>query len=102
MEKEVRRCFIKGLMRCFHGWTSPDKTREMETLRLWIFERDTPHDFYHHLCKFSFTVYELNDMMNTMRMYPMPLDVRSMVNEYARIVSKQLVHQMILFVDDSI
>lgn len=102
MEKEVRRCFIKGLMRCFHGWDTQDKRSEMERMRVWIFERDAPHDFYHHLSKFAFTVYELNEMMYTMRMHHMPLDIHSMVNDYARMVSKQLVPQMILFVDDCV
>ena len=101
MEKEVRRCFKKGLMYAFHGW-SQDKDIEMELLRAWIFDRDTPHDFYHYLCKFAFTTYEMNEILFALREVPMPPNVRTMVNHYGRVTSKKMIQEMILFVDDQI
>ena len=101
MEKEVRRSFKKGLKNCFHGWYS-DKEIEMELLRAWIFDRDTPHDFYHELCKFAFTSYDLNEILYALRDQPMPPNVRMLVNQYGRVVSKKMIQEMILFVDDQI
>ena len=101
MEKEVRRSFKKGLMYSFHGW-SQDKDTEMELLRAWIFDRDTPYDFYHYLCKFAFTTYELNEILFALREEPMPPNVRMLVNQYGRVVSKKMIQEMILFVDDQI
>ena len=100
MEKEVRRFFKQGLMRSFHGW-SRDKEIEMEILRKWIFDRETRHDFYHGLCKFAFTTYEINDILVELREYPMPSTTHEMVNTYGRVVSKKMIKEMILFVDDN-
>lgn len=101
MEREVRRCFKKGLLRSFHGW-SQDKEIEMEELRSWIFEKEEIHDFYHFLCKFAFTTYEINEIIFVIREEPMPPTVRSMINQYASIVSKKMIQEMILYVDDNI
>jgi hypothetical protein len=101
MEKEVRRSFKKGLKNCFHGWYS-DKEIEMEALRAWIFDRDKPHDFYHELCKFAFTTYELNKILYAIRDQPMPPNVHMLVNQYGSVVSKKMIQEMILFVDDQI
>lgn len=100
MEREVRKCFKKGLISSFHGW-SQDKETEMEMLREWIFEKEEMHDFYHFLCKFAFTTYELNDILFTLQGHVFP-NVRSMVNAYGRVVSKEMIHDMILFVDDEL
>jgi len=99
MEKEVRRYFKKGLFRSFDGW-SGDKEVEMERLRACFFDRDTCYDFYHHLCKFAFTTYEINEILFALREDPMPLNVRRMVNTYASIASKRMIQEMILFVED--
>ncbi len=88
-------------MYAFHGW-SQDKDKEMELLREWIFDRDTPHDFYHNLCKFAFTTYEMNEILFALREVPMPPNVRTMVNHYGRVTSKKMIQEMILFVDDQI
>jgi len=101
MEKEVKRCFKKGLLRSFHGW-SHDKEAEMEVLRSWIFEREGVNDFYHYLCKFAFTTYELNEIMDVLKEHPMPFNVRNMINEYGRVASKKMIKDMILFVDDKL
>jgi len=99
MEKEVRRYFKKGLFRSFDGWND-DKEVEMERLRAWFFDRDTCYDFYHHLCKFAFTTYEINEILFALREDPMPINVRTMVNTYGSRVSKKMIQEMILFVDD--
>jgi predicted metalloenzyme YecM len=101
MEREVRRCFKKGLLRSFHGW-SQDKEIEMEELREWIFEKEDARDFYHHLCKFTFTTYEINEIIFVLRDEPMPTTVHNMINQYGSIVSKKMIQEMILFVDDNI
>lgn len=88
-------------MRTFHGW-SQDKETEMEIMRAWIFDRETPHDFYHYLCKFAFTTYEINDLLFTLRDGPIPYNIRIMVNTYGTIISKKMIQEMILFVDDQI
>jgi hypothetical protein len=100
MEREVRKCFKKGLLRSFHGW-SQDKETEMEMLRTWIFEKEETYDFYHYLCKFSFNTYELNDILFTLQGQVFP-NVHSMVNAYASVVSKRMIQEMILFVDDNL
>ncbi len=97
MEREVRKCFKKGLSSSFHGW-SQDKETEMEVLRTWIFENEETHDFYHFLCKFSFNTYELNDILFTLQGHVFP-NLRSMVNAYARVVSQGMFQVMIFFVD---
>lgn len=101
MEREVRKCFKKGLLSSFHGW-SHDKETEMEMLRRWIFEKEEMHDFYHFLCKCSFTTYELNDMLFTLQGEELFPNMRSMVNAYGRVVSKEMIRDMILFVDDEL
>jgi DNA-binding XRE family transcriptional regulator len=63
----------------------------MEVLRAWIFDRDTPHDFYHELCKFAFTTYELNEILYAIRDQPMPPNVRMLVNQYGSMVSKKMI-----------
>ena len=100
MEREVRKCFKKGLLSSFHGW-SHDKETEMEMLRTWIFEKEEMHDFYHFLCKFGFTTYELNEILFTLQGQVFP-NMRSMVNAYGRVVSKGMIQEMILFVDDEL
>ena len=100
MEREVRKCFKKGLISSFHGW-SHDKETEMEMLRRWIFEKEEMHDFYHFLCKFSFTTHEINDILFTLQGQVFP-NVRSMVNAYGRVISKGMIQDMILFVDDEL
>jgi hypothetical protein len=99
MEKDVHRFFKKGLMLSFHGWTK-DKEVEMEGLRAWIFDREHQHDLYHYLCKFAFTTYDLNEILTELKDQPMPADVRTLINTYGSSVSKKMVKEMILFVDD--
>jgi hypothetical protein len=101
MEKDVHRFFKKGLILSFHGWNR-DKDVDMEGLRAWIFDREHPHDLYHYLCKFAFTTYDLNEILQELKDQPMPGDVHKMINSYGSSVSKKMVKEMILFVDDQI
>ena len=101
MEKDVHRFFKKGLLLSFHGWTR-DKEVEMEGLRAWIFDRENKHDLYHYLCKFAFTTYDLNEILYTLRDEPIPPNIRRLINQYGRVVSKKMIQEMILFVDDQI